>query len=225
LPAVDEDHLWSKGFVRLGPVMSAGDCVALRALYAEPTRFRSTIDMERFRFGRGEYRYFSYPLPDPVGELREGFYAVLAPVANAWCEALGMATRFPSSHAAFIATCHASGQTRCTALMLHYRNGGYNCLHQDLYGPIVFPFQVIVLLSAPDREFSGGEIVLVEQRPRAQSIAHTIRLEQGEALAISTRFKPVKGKRGMSRGNLRHGVSEVRSGERFSLGLIFHDAE
>ncbi len=219
-----EGELWSQGFARLGNVLSTHDCEALRALYSDEFRFRSTIEMERYRFGRGSYRYFCYPLPQPVEELRQRFYELLSPVANVWMEALGLDQRFPSALSPFLHICHEQAQNRPTPLLLRYRAGDFNCLHQDIYGPLVFPFQVIVSLSDPESEFRGGELLLVEQRPRAQSIGHAVRLEKGEAVAITTRYRPIQGRRSFYRANFRHGVSRVHSGERFALGLIFHDA-
>ncbi len=180
--------------------------------------------MARYRFGQGEYKYFSYPLPAPVAGLRERFYAQLAPAARDWMAALKIECDYPATLAEFIETCHAAGQTRPTPLLLRYREGDFNCLHQDLYGPIVFPFQVIVALSEPGREYSGGELLLVEQRPRAQSAGRALRLAQGEAVAITTRYRPARGARGVLRTTIRHGVSPVLGGERFTLGLVFHDA-
>jgi hypothetical protein len=181
--------------------------------------------MARYRFGRGEYQYFSYSLPAVVAELRAGLYEGLAPCANDWMAALNLAAELPPDLEEFLARCHAAGQARPTPLLLRYRAGDFNCLHQDLYGAIVFPFQVIVCLSRPEHEFTGGELLLVEQQPRAQSMAHAVRLEQGEAVVITTRYRPVKGTRGYYRTNFRHGVSPLLSGERFTLGVIFHDAE
>ena len=216
--------LWTLGFERLGKVLSEAECHQLRALYDKPELFRSRIDMARYRFGKGEYQYFASPLPALVADLRRALYRQLAGVANAWMEALSLAGDFPPELDPFLDRCHARDQTRPTPLLLRYRTGDFNCLHQDLYGDIVFPFQVIFCLSKPDVEFTGGELLLVEQQPRAQSIGHAIRLEQGEGMAITTRYRPVKGSRGFYRTNFRHGVSRVLSGERFTLGMIFHDA-
>ncbi len=180
--------------------------------------------MARFRFGRGEYQYFSYPLPALVDELRRTLYKQLVGTARDWMAALSLPLEYPPDLAAFTKESSARGQTRPTPLLLHYREGDFNCLHQDLYGDIFFPFQVIICLSKPGEEFTGGELLLVEQRPRAQSIGHAIHLEQGEAVVITTRYRPAKGSRGYYRPNFRHGVSPVLSGERFTLGIIFHDA-
>jgi hypothetical protein len=216
--------LWAAGYARMGTVLSEPECEQLRSLYDTEELFRSRVDMARYRFGRGEYRYFAYPLPELIAELREMLYGSLVEVANEWMAALSLPGDFPSELSCFLARCAAQGQNRPTPLMLHYTAGDFNCLHQDLYGDIVFPFQVVFGLSKPDREFKGGELLLVEQQPRAQSIGHAIRMEQGEAVVITTRYRPVKGSRGYYRTNLRHGVSPVLTGERFTLGIIFHDA-
>ncbi len=218
------DSLWSLGYARLGRLLKKAECERLRSLYANAGLFRSRIDMQRYRFGRGEYQYFAYPLPDPVSKLRQELYQQLAPAANEWMRALSLPGGYPRDLAEFLEHCHAHQQTRPTPLLLRYRAGDYNCLHQDLYGDIVFPFQVVFCLSKPDEEFQGGELLLVEQQPRAQSIGHAIRLEQGEAVAITTRYRPVKGSRGYYRTNMKHGVSRVLEGERYTLGVIFHDA-
>jgi hypothetical protein len=207
----------------LGAVLSQAECLGLRELYGERDRFRSRVEMERFRFGKGEYQYFANPLPELVGKLRQALYRELAPTANEWMKALELAGDYPPGLESFLARCHRGGQKKPTPLLLRYRAGDYNCLHQDLYGEIVFPFQVIVCLSRPDEEFTGGELLLVEQRPRAQSAGHALRLGQGEAVAITTRYRPVKGGRGWYRTNFRHGVSPLESGERYTLGIIFHD--
>ncbi len=218
------DGLWKLGYGRLGPVLSQFECEELRSLYDRPDVFRSRVDMARYRFGRGEYQYFAYPLPDRVAEMREALYPQLAECANEWMAALSLAGDYPADLGSFLARCHEKGQKRPTPLLLRYRTGDFNCLHQDLYGEVVFPFQVILCLSRPDVEFSGGELLLVEQQPRAQSIGHAIRLEQGEAVVITTRYRPAKGARGYYRTNFRHGVSPILSGERYTLGIIFHDA-
>lgn len=217
--------LLANGFGRLGTLLTRADCQDLRALYADSSRFRSRIAMERFRFGQGEYQYFAYPLPSLVARLRHSLYAHLAGIANEWMEALGLAADYPADLDAFLDGCHRQGQKRPTPLLLRYRAGGYNCLHQDLYGDIAFPFQAIFCLSRPGDEFTGGELLLVEQRPRAQSAGRSVRLEQGEAVVITTRYRPVKGARGWYRTNFRHGVSPVESGERYTLGIIFHDGK
>jgi uncharacterized protein len=220
-----QSQLMANGFARLGQLLSREQCEALRGLYAESGHFRARIDMTRYRFGRGEYQYFAYPLPSLVVELREALYGQLASPATEWMAALGRRDLFPAEHAAFLKQCSKHGQERPTPLLLRYRAGDYNCLHQDVYGDVVFPFQVIFCLSENEREFTGGELLLVEQRPRAQSIGHAVRLEQGEAVVVTTRCKPVKGSSGYYRANVRHGVSEILSGERYTLGIIFHDGK
>jgi hypothetical protein len=219
------DALWGEGFARVGSVLARKDCEEIRAHYEDDTRFRIRVDMSRYRFGRGEYRYFAYPLPDKIDRLRRRFYQELAPIARDWMEALGLPGDFPDALDPFLAHCRANGQTRPTPLLLRYRSGDYNCLHQDLYGPIAFPFQVIIALSDRATEFQGGELLLLEQRPRAQSVGRAMTLEQGEGVIITTRYRPVRGAKGYYRTNVRHGVSPVSNGERFTLGLIFHDAQ
>jgi hypothetical protein len=205
-------------------LLDAGTCRALAALYDDETRFRSRVVMQKHNFGRGEYKYLSYPLPDPVGSLRAMLYPPLAAIANAWRETLGEAEKFPSTLEAFLDECHAAGQTRPTPLLLRYGADDYNCLHQDLYGPLVFPLQLTLLLNAPGDDFTGGEFVLVEQRPRAQSRASVVPLEQGEAVIFPVHHRPAQGTRRPHRVTMRHGVSRVRSGRRHTLGIIFHDA-
>jgi len=199
-------------------------CDALAALYDAPTGFRSTVTMARHGFGRGEYRYFAYPLPEPVGSLRTALYPPLARIANAWNDALGEPARYPADHADYLARCHAAGQIRPTPLVLRYVAGDYNCLHQDLYGEQVFPLQAAVLLSEPGRDFEGGEFVLTEQRPRMQSRVEVVPLRQGDAVVFPVSQRPVRGSRGLYRVNMRHGVSRLRAGRRHTLGVIFHDA-
>ena len=199
-------------------------CDALAALYDAPTGFRSTVTMARHGFGRGEYRYFAYPLPEPVGSLRTALYPPLARIANAWSDALGEPARYPADHADYLARCHAAGQIRPTPLVLRYVAGDYNCLHQDLYGEQVFPLQAAVLLSEPGRDFEGGEFVLTEQRPRMQSRVEVVPLRQGDAVVFPVSQRPVRGSRGLYRVNMRHGVSRLRAGRRHTLGVIFHDA-
>jgi len=206
-------------------LLTAAECRAVASLWAHGDRFRSHVDMTRHRFGVGEYRYFAEPLPPIVDVLRRETYARLAPIANRWSAALGGSERFPADLAAFAARCAAHGQRRLTPLLLRYTAGGYNCLHQDLYGAIAFPLQLTILLSRPDADFTGGEILLVEQRPRAQSRGQAIALAQGQAVIFPNRHRPVAGARGPYRVTVRHGVSDVRSGERRTLGVIFHDAE
>jgi uncharacterized protein len=218
----------AEGCARIEALLSAAECTALASLYdRDPdsaTIFRSRVVMARHGFGRGEYRYFDYPLPALISGLRETIYPRLVPIANRWNESLGNATRFPLRHAAFAARCHAAGQRRPTPLLLRYRAGDYNCLHQDLYGDQVFPLQMILLLSDPGRDFEGGELVMTEQRPRMQSRPIVLRLQQGDAAVIAVHHRPVQGARGTYRVNLRHGVSRVCSGERYTAGIIFHDA-
>ena len=213
----------ARGCATTAPILTPADCRALIALYDKPARFRSTIVMARHNFGSGEYRYFAYPLPRLVADLRRRFYRHLAPIANRWAVAL-VEPPFPTDLKAMLATCHARGQTRPTPLLLRYREGDYNCLHQDLYGEVAFPLQVAICLSRPGVDFTGGEFLLVEQRPRAQSRGEAIALEQGQAVIFANRHRPVAGKRGTFRTTMRHGVSRLRSGERTTLGLIFHDA-
>jgi hypothetical protein len=214
----------AQGSAVVEDLLSAAECMALAALYADDARFRSRVVMARHGFGRGEYKYFDYPLPEPVAHLRTALYPKLAPIANRWHAAMAMATRFPEDHAAFIECCHAAGQTRPTPLLLQYREGDYNCLHQDLYGAQVFPLQVVILLSEPGRDFSGGEFVMTEQRPRMQSRVDVLPLRQGDAAVIAVHQRPMQGTRGSYRVNLRHGVSRVRSGLRHTAGIVFHDA-
>jgi hypothetical protein len=216
--------LWGHGYSRLGQILSRADCETVRALYSNPAIFRSRIDMARFRFGRGEYQYFDYPLPPLVAELRESLYRCLAGTANEWMAALSLPGNFPAELSDFLAHCHAHAQKRPTPLLLRYTSGDFNCLHQDLYGDVVFPFQVIFCLSRPAEEFTGGELLLVEQRPRAQSLGQVVQLQQGEAVVITTRYRPAQGSRGHYRTNFRHGVSPILSGERYTLGIVFHDA-
>jgi len=221
-PAVS-DSLASKGFANLGRILTPAQCRDLISLYAED-RFRSRIDMQQYRFGRGEYKYFSYPLPPLVESLRRDLYASLAPIANQWA-ALIDTPEFPADLDALLRRCHRHGQSRPTPLLLRYRSGDFNCLHQDLYGVIAFPFQVVCFLSEPGRDYTGGEFLLVENPPRAQSMGRALLPRQGEALVITTRHRPAQGKRGHYRVAVRHGVSEVLSGDRWTLGVIFHDAE
>lgn len=222
---MDTESLWAQGFTRLPALLTQQECRDLRELYNEPAHFRSRIDMKRYRFGQGEYQYFAYPLPARIAELRTTLYEALAPTAREWMIALNLPTSFPADHAEFVEACHAHQQTRPTPLLLRYRTGDFNCLHQDLYGDIFFPFQVIFCLSEPHTEFTGGELLLVEQQPRAQSIGRVVPLKQGDAAVITTRYRPAKGTRGFYRTNIKHGVSSILSGERFTLGIIFHDAQ
>jgi hypothetical protein len=215
----------AQGCAVVEQLLTPQQCTALAALYPDDARFRSRIVMGRHGFGRGEYKYFSYPLPDLIAELRPALYAPLQSVANRWNEAMGIDIRYPESHDAFVKRCHAAGQTRPTPLLLQYGEGDYNCLHQDLYGEHVFPLQVAILLSEPGRDFTGGEFVLTEQRPRMQSRPEVVPLHQGDAVVFAVHHRPVQGTRGFYRVNLRHGVSRIRSGKRHTLGVIFHDAK
>ncbi|MGC2787263.1 MAG: 2OG-Fe(II) oxygenase [Roseiarcus sp.] len=205
-------------------LISPETCRELAALYPDDSRFRSRIVMAKHGFGRGEYKYFTYPLPQSIVALRRGFYSRLAPIADRWNEAMGASVRYPAEHDAFLTRCREAGQTRPTPLLLRYGPGDYNCLHQDVYGEHLFPLQVAILLSEPQRDFDGGEFVLTEQRPRMQSRAEVVSLHQGDGVIFAVRERPVQGTRGAYRVNLRHGVSRIKRGERFTLGIIFHDA-
>jgi len=206
-------------------LLGARECADIAALYGDPGRFRSKVVMAKHGFGRGEYQYFGHPLPQRVLELRGSLYPRLVPVANRWAEALGKKDRYPDRLEAYLERCHAAGQSRPTPLLLRYGPGDFNCLHQDLYGALAFPFQVAILLSKPEVDFSGGEFVLTQQRPRMQSRVDVVPLRQGDAVAFAVNERPVQGTRGIYRVRMRHGVSEVRSGQRHTLGIIFHDAE
>ena len=206
-------------------LLSPAQCEALAALYPGDAPFRSRVVMGRHGFGRGEYKYFDYPLPQIVARLRAGFYPHLVPIANRWNQQMGLAGEFPADHAEFLGRCRKAGQTRPTPLLLKYEAGDYNCLHQDLYGEWVFPLQVAILLSQPGRDFSGGEFVMTEQRPRMQSRPEVVPLGLGDAVVFAVSHRPVQGTRGMYRVNLRHGVSRLHSGQRYTLGVIFHDAK
>ena len=213
------------GYAVTPRVLDASTCAALMSLYDEPAHWRSRIEMRRHRFGSGEYQYFSYPLPEPVERLRRAFYPRLAPLANVWNERLGLKPRFPESMEEFLERCHQAGQTRPTPLLLQYGEGDFNALHQDLYGEHVFPIQVAILLSEPNKDFTGGEFVLTEQRPRMQSRAEVVPLRRGDGVVFAVHNRPVRGTRGTYRVNLRHGVSRLRSGRRHTVGVIFHDAK
>jgi len=205
-------------------LLTAAECRRIARWYTDDAVFRSRVVMASHGFGRGEYRYFSYPLPGLVATLRAAFYPLLAPIANRWHERLRLDARYPVSHAQFLSRCHAAGQTRPTPLLLQYGPGDYNCLHQDLYGECVFPLQVAILLSEPGEDFSGGEFILTEQRPRMQSRPEVVALRRGDAVIFAVHHRPVSGQRGTYRVNLRHGVSRIRAGRRHTLGVIFHDA-
>lgn len=217
-------ELNDQGSAMLKGVLNPDECGVLAGLYSNETGFRSRVVMGRHGFGRGEYRYFSYPLPGIVQDLRTALYRELAPVANQWNQAMGIEVRYPRKHSDFIQRCHDAGQIRPTPLLLQYAVDDYNCLHQDLYGEHVFPIQVAFLLSEPGRDFTGGEFVLTEQRPRMQSRPEVVPLHQGDAVAFAVHHRPVQGTRGTYRVKLRHGVSRLRSGQRHTLGIIFHDA-
>ena len=216
-----DDH----GYALLGEILAPEECDALAALYPEEEHFRSRVIMERYSFGRGEYKYFRYPLPAIISELRTTLYPHLTEVANRWNQAMGSNVRYPREHAAYLRLCHGAGQSRPTPLLLRYGPGDFNCLHQDLYGEHVYPIQITILLSKPGEDFTGGEFVLVEQRPRMQSRAEVVALRKGNAVAFAVQQRPVQGKRGYYRVNFRHGVSRLRSGNRYTLGIIFHDAK
>jgi uncharacterized protein len=218
------DDLSQQGSTVLETLLSAEESHAVASLYPDDSRFRSRIVMARHGFGKGEYKYLAYPLPDPIGPLRAELYARLAPVANHWNERMGIAIRYPARHEDFLESCHQAGQLRPTPLLLQYGPGDYNCLHQDLYGELAFPLQVAVLLSEPGEDFTGGEFVLTEQRPRMQSRPEVVPLRRGDAVIFAVHHRPVNGTRGTYRVNLRHGVSRLRSGRRHTLGIIFHDA-
>lgn len=218
------DDLDTHGCAAIENLLSKQECSALAGLYTQGALFRSRVVMGRHGFGRGEYQYFDYPLPDLVAGLRTSIYPHLVPIANRWNLAMNIEVRYPAQHGDFIARCHGAGQCRPTPLLLQYATDDYNCLHQDLYGEHVFPLQVAVLLSEPGRDFTGGEFVLTEQRPRMQSRPEVVPLGRGDAVVFAVQHRPVRGKRGAYRVNLRHGVSRLRSGHRQSLGIIFHDA-
>lgn len=222
-----EASLDARGYAAApAPVLTPGECASLAALYDDEARFRSRIDMARFRFGEGEYKYFAHPLPPIVATLRRALYPPLAAVANTWVERLGEAAPdpYPPTLEEFLERCAAGGQTKPTPLLLRYRAGGYNCLHQDIYGDVAFPLQAVVFLSRPGVDYEGGELLLVEQRPRAQSMGDIVPAHQGGLALFTTRVRPVRGSRGYYRVQMRHGVTRVHRGERFTLGIIFHDA-
>ena len=223
-PAALAAALDCTGYAVVPPLLDAADCLALADLYDRDDLFRSTVDMARHRFGEGEYRYFAYPLPDPVAELRARFWPMLLPVARDWAARLGRPAPWPDDLQDWLAACHEAGQTRPTPLLLRYGPGDWNALHRDLYGDLVFPLQVVIGLDAPGRDYTGGEFLMVEQRPRAQSRGSAVTLEQGQGLVFTTRDRPIRSARGWSAGQMRHGVSVVRTGRRRTLGLVFHDA-
>ncbi len=212
------------GFTVVNSLLSEEECTALISYYSDSKLYRNTIDMQRYRFGKGEYKYFSYPLPVIIARLRTEMYTHLAPLANTWMQRLGIELKFPAEHSQLIERCHRENQIRPTPLILRYETGGYNTLHQDLYGEVYFPFQVVFLLSQPQRDFTGGELVMVEQLPRAQSKAQVINLQMGDALIFTTNFRPALGTRGYYQAKMKHGVSPLTSGTRYAMGVIFHDA-
>ncbi|MGH8713577.1 MAG: 2OG-Fe(II) oxygenase [Casimicrobiaceae bacterium] len=218
------DELDARACALIERLLAPAECAAIAALYPADVLFRSRVVMERHGFGRGEYKYFRRPLPPLIDALRTTLYPKLAPIADRWNAAMGVDVRYPARHAAFLARCHAAGQLKPTPLLLQYGAGDYNCLHQDLYGEHVFPLQATILLSDPGRDFTGGEFVLAEQRPRMQSRPEVVPLRQGDAVIFAVHHRPVQGTRGAYRVHLRHGVSRVRSGQRHTLGIIFHDA-
>ena len=218
-------NLDAEGNAIIQRILSTNECDEIRTLYQERKLFRSEVIMERHGFGRGEYRYFSYPLPDLIASLRTSIYPHLVPIANRWNEAMGVDVRYPTTHAEYIRRCHQAGQNKPTPLILKYETGDYNCLHQDLYGEHVFPLQVAILLSEPDRDFAGGEFVMTEQRPRMQSRPIVVPLGKGDGVVFAVHHRPVQGRKSVYRVNLRHGVSRLRSGSRYTLGIIFHDAQ
>ena len=213
-----------RGYAHVRSALSVNDCEILRCMYDDPALFRSTINMERYQFGKGEYKYFGYPLPAMVTTLRAKFYPNLAKIANEWMERLCMDLRFPPEHERLLDQCHKTGQTRPTPLVLRYETGGYNSLHQDLYGEVYFPFQVVFLLSRKGLDFTGGDFVLTEQIPRAQPKVKVLQPDAGDAVIFTTKFRPLKGKKGYYRAAMKHGISEVESGVRYAMGIIFHDA-
>jgi hypothetical protein len=215
----------AQGSAMIEHLLSPAECETLASLYSRDELFRSRVVMARHGFGRGEYKYFTYPLPDLVGSLRTALYPPLVPIANRWNEVMGLDVRYPRTHAEFIRRCHRAGQSKPTPLLLQYGTGDYNCLHQDLYGEHVFPLQVTILLSEPQRDFTGGEFVMTEQRPRMQSRPEVVPLRQGDAVIFAVNQRPVQGTRGFYRVTLRHGVSRLRSGCRHTAGIIFHDAK
>lgn len=223
-PATEFENKERGASDRDAQLLSPEECRAIAALYSDDRRFRSRVVMARHGFGKGEYRYFGYPLPDLIGALRTAIYPRLAALANHWNERMAIDQRYPLDHAAYLARCHEAGQTRPTPLLLQYGPGDYNCLHQDLYGEHIFPMQVAILLSAPGEDFTGGEFVLTEQRPRMQSRVEVVPLRQGDAVAFAVHHRPVQGTRGSYRVNMRHGVSRLRFGQRHTVGIIFHDA-
>jgi hypothetical protein len=222
--SLSPNQLDERGFALIPNLLDADECARIAELYEDAAQFRSRVVMSRHGFGRGEYQYFAYPLPPRIAELRARLYPALAPIANGWYEQMGLEPRFPATHAEFLQRCHQAGQKRPTPLLLRYGAGDFNCLHQDLYGQHVFPLQMAVLLSRPAEEFTGGEFVLTEQRPRQQSRVEVVPLERGDAVIFAVNERPVRGSRGFYRVKMRHGVSRIGSGQRHTLGIILHDA-
>jgi hypothetical protein len=220
-----ERQLDERGNAILQGLLTRAECQALADLYPDDNVFRSRVVMAKHGFGRGEYKYFSYPLPEIIAQLRAELYTRLSPIANRWNESMKVAVRYPEKHEEYLRRCHAAGQRKPTPLLLRYEEGDYNCLHQDLYGEHVFPIQVAILLSKPGVDFTGGEFALTEQRPRMQSRLEVVPLGQGDGVAFAVHHRPVRGKRGVYQVNMRHGVSRLRSGNRYTLGIIFHDAQ
>ncbi len=218
------ENLDKAGFVQTPTLLNPEECASLRELYADESRFRSQVNMGRYRYGEGEYKYFGYPLPPLVEELRTALYPQLVTLANSWMERMGLEMRYPADLTNYLEMCHTHAQTKSTPLILRYEAGGYNCLHQDLYGELAFPLQVVIGLDQREIDYTGGEFLLVEQRPRAQSYGQVVTIEQGQGLIFCNRYRPVAGTRGDYRVNVRHGVSKLISGTRHSLGIIFHDA-
>ena len=222
-PAITE-VMHKNGYAIIPNLLSDKECEDLIANYDNPAAYRKTVVMERYRFGSGEYKYFNYPLPDIIQTIRTNIYPKLAPIANTWFKVLNIDRRFPLEHSDFLQECHKNGQQKATPLILKYGEGGFNTLHQDLYGDIYFPIQIVFLLNDPDKDFTGGEFVMTRQIPRAQSKVMVIRPKKGDVIIFTTNFKPEKGKKGFYRVNMKHAVSEIKSGERHTLGIIFHDA-
>lgn len=224
----DRQQVWraldQQGYAHVPSVLSQQECEEIKSLYTHEQLFRSTIDMQRYRFGAGQYKYFNYLLPALIESMRRTFYPVLVPVANEWMQKLNVDIRYPVDLDSFLSLCHSAGQRRPTPLVLRYEAGGYNTLHQDLYGDVYFPFQVVIMLSRPGIDYQGGELVFIEQLPRAQSKAQVLNPAQGDAVVFTTNFRPVKGVKGFYRAKMKHGVSSVTSGVRYTTGTIFHDA-
>ncbi|MBX3257136.1 MAG: 2OG-Fe(II) oxygenase [Chitinophagaceae bacterium] len=218
------ETMHTNGYAIIPNLLSDEQCESLKSEYNNPNAYRKTVVMERYRFGFGEYKYFNYPLPELIPQIRTNIYPHLAPIANAWFRALNIDKQFPLEHAELLQQCHQNGQQKATVLILKYGKGGFNTLHQDLYGDVYFPIQIVLFLNEPDKDFTGGEFVLTQQIPRAQSKAIVLKPKKGDVLIFTTNFKPEKGTKGYYRVNMKHGVSEVKSGERYTLGIIFHDA-